>query len=439
MATGHNAISAPTLAASRTRARSLSAVPLYERAFTISVLFLSTGATSAVMHGTVEDVDRMGGDSETLALWSAVYLVLVGLLWRRRQSVARFLSREWLLSSLVGLALLSVAWSDAPELTFRRGVALFFTTLFGVYLAMRYPLRQQLRLLGICLLVVVASSFLVAAYVPSVGLMHELGESDGAWRGGFIHKNGLGRMMVLAVIVFGMLAAEGHRRGLYLAGSAAALVLLWQANSKASLVVLAGLLLAAPFILRLGRPRQRIATVLIAAVLFAGGAGMWLYHNWGDLLARLERDETLTGRTALWGASLLWIAERPWFGYGYNGFWTLEYGEAYDIRILAAWDAPHAHNGLLDLALDFGLVGLLLFLAGFGVATARAIRLAPTTESRLGCWPLFFLAFFFLVNVAESSILARHNLFWILYVAIVIGLASQRRFAAANKAAGART
>src|ERR1700726_2268409 len=48
---------------------------------------------------------------------------------------------------LGGLALVSVAWSDAPALTFRRGIALVGTCLIALYIAARYRLREQLRLL----------------------------------------------------------------------------------------------------------------------------------------------------------------------------------------------------------------------------------------------------------------------------------------------------
>lgn len=392
-------------------------IPAVDRALVMGALLLSTGLISGFF-GHAEGDDRLTGRPEVAALWLSVYLVLLLRIWRDWRTFVRAAHAAWLLPLVVGWSLASLVWSDAPHATLSRSIALAFTTLLGMFFALRFSPRDQLRMLAGCLIIVALSSLLLALYVPSLGVMSEPGMSlEGSWSGIFNHKNYLGRTMVLALIVFAFMLADGHGRPLYLAASALAVLLLWRSNSKASLVALFGVLFALPFILQLGHRRQRIAAVAASAAVLAGLVGVLVYQNAATVFALLQRDESLTGRTLLWYTSVHWIADRPWLGYGYGAFWSLDFGEVSDLRDMVGWNAPHAHNGLLETALQIGSVGALLLASGFVVAVSRAARLARMVGSRASCWPLIFLTFFFLTNLVDTTVLAYNQLLWVLYVA----------------------
>jgi O-antigen ligase len=105
-----------------------------------------------------------------------------------------------------------------------------------------------------------------------------------------------------------------------------------------------------------------VATTFVgfAACLIAiAGASM------DDVLQLLVGDPTLTGRTEIWALVIERIAERPLLGYGWMAFWG-----AYEANPIAA-DVPltswisgvflnSGHNGYLDMALEAGLIGLVL-------------------------------------------------------------------------------
>src|SRR4029077_15655380 len=112
-------------------------------------------------------------------------------------AVWRAVTADSFLLAILGLALASAIWSDAPDVAFRRAVALLGTSIFAVYLHVRYSTEDQLRLLGWTLgLVAVFSLF---QFEPSA-----LGQ--GGCGGGRDGKDSLGRMMPLATLVFGLLA-----------------------------------------------------------------------------------------------------------------------------------------------------------------------------------------------------------------------------------------
>jgi O-antigen ligase len=140
------------------------------------------------------------------------------------------------------------------------------------------------------------------------------------------------------------------------------------------------------------------------------------------VLAALGKDATLTGRTFLWQLASDMAARRPWLGYGYGAFWLGPGSWAGYVADLMHWEAPHAHNGLLDLALDLGRAGVVLYLVGYVLALRAAIARArhPFVGSAL---PAAYLVFLALSNITESALLRQFSVFWVLYVYATCSLA----------------
>jgi O-antigen ligase len=173
--------------------------------------------------------------------------------------------------------------------------------------------------------------------------------------------------------------------------------------------------------------------------------GTWLAGNYDAVLNLLGRDATLTGRTPLW--ALMWgmIRLRPWFGYGYGGFWLQWNPPSAEIWRASMWTGgwlpPNAHNGFIDLLADLGIVGLGAFLISFGSNLVRSLRLVRQSVSAADLFPLLFLYLYLLANVTETVLVIHNSLLWMLYVALTIqlGLVSkQTEFARSLTATGAR-
>ena len=139
-----------------------------------------------------------------LVLANGISLISILLIVIGYKKVISIVIREKWLWMIWGIALASTFWSDIPVATLRSSLFLVQVTLFGVYFAARYSLKEQLRLLAVTFSIIVLLSIAIALALPSYGVMtfQEGGVHAGAWRGIYFHKNGLGRMMVLSAIVF---------------------------------------------------------------------------------------------------------------------------------------------------------------------------------------------------------------------------------------------
>jgi O-antigen ligase len=392
---------------------------LFERAFVFSVLLLSTGAFMSLTVAPGEVQETASGQAGMQVLWMVIYLVALVLLTRHCQTALMEVSKEYLAVGLVLLAVVSTLWSDDPSLTLRRSIALVLTCLFGVYLGSRFSFREQLQLLAGVAAVCVAFS------VPFgiLGVGHPVEDISDAWYGIFVHKNVLGRMMVLSILIFSITAnAESKKRLRYWVGTGLAFTLLLLARSTTSLAVLGAMLgfLACCSVLR--RPNASMIKASLAVIVISAVAVHWASQNMEDILALFGKDMTLTGRIQLWLLSVVMALQRPWLGHGYNAFWLGPGSTSERILTVVQWDAPHAHNGLLELWLELGVVGVALFLAGFTAYLVRAISFFRAQRAPENVWPLCFLVFMFVSNLTESDFLGRNTIFWIVYIAVVTGL-----------------
>lgn len=412
------------------------------------VLFLSTGALMPLLRGGGGATEtgfggtasrlQVEGDPIQQLVWLGAHAVVGGLLLWHRRAACRAAGRSVLLWLLVGLAVCSTAWSAAPDLTLRRSLLLVSTTGFGVYLAARYSRAELAAMVAAVLAVTAVLSLAFALVIPFYGLEH--GFYEGAWRGIYSQKNQLGTAMALGTIIWLLQAA--YRLGrravvLPLLGLSLALVLL--SDSKTSWVVLFGLTAC----VLLARTIQTRRGAGIGLTLVLGGIAVpplvvWLFRGYEGVLAALGRDATLTGRIEYWTMAWQAIERRPLLGYGYGAFWQGLEGPSADLVVAVGENPTHAHNGVLDVWLVLGLVGVLLFSGSLLINFARAFARNTPGSGLGGVFPPIFLFFLLLSNLLESELVTYNSLPWVLYAAVTIQLAPEavtRRAVAARPGA----
>jgi len=386
-------------------------------AFTVVVLFLATTAFQTLIIDVSTPQAVAQGNPLMQSLWIAIYVVAAMRALQHRRLILQILRANMPLVLLVLLALFSVFWSGDPAVTLRRGVAVLATTVLGVDLAVRYSVREQLRLAGITLLLAVTLSILADTLfhglVPTVDTAY-----SSAWNGIFAQKNDFARIVVLAAIVI----LTKTRRVPWNVITAVATLTIAYALIAASRSVTALVVLTSMWVLMLGfqvcrrRWRALIPIGVICALIISCLAPLLSHQN--TLFGWLDRDSTLTGRTIIWAESLTSIAKQPILGYGYSAFWDAS-PEAMRIDKVVKWQVPHAHNAYIDLTLQLGLTGLVLFLVVYCVAVRRAAVYMSTEHGWEAMWPLFYLTFVLLYQITESSIFADNSIFWILYVSTI--------------------
>ncbi len=385
--------------------------------FAIVVLFLGTGAFISMAIDTSNPDSATDGSALMQLGWAMIYIVVLVRAFPLRRQIFKALAANKALLFLLLLAILSAAWSANPGLTVRRGFALLATTLFGIDFAIRYSLREQLRLFGIAIAVAITISVVVELFfhglVPTVDTAY-----PDAWNGVFGQKNEFARFVVLASLLLLMRTRRVAIIAITIGASVGLIVL---CHSKTALVVFAAMLLLLWVFSRLRRRGPRALIAGIAGVLFVS-AILSVVVDLDSMVGLLGRDATLTGRTNIWAMALDSIGDKPLLGYGYSAFWNVA-PEADRISTVLHWKVPHAHNGFIDLTLQMGLVGLVLFLVVYVVAIRRAITFAYRESGQESMWPLAYLAFIMLYQVTESTIIVGNAILWMVYVSTISSVA----------------
>ncbi len=385
-----------------------------ETVFLIAVLLLSSGAFAPLWNDPAASNRASAGDPALQCVWAVIYSVVIVFLVPHSNAVLRLMTANKLLMLLTLLCIVSAAWSDDPLVSLRKGVALLGTTLVGLLLAIRFEIRGQLRLLTTALGLAALTSLIVSLCWPQLCPATEF--SFGSWNGVFSHKNLLGRSMSLGVIAFLSLDRTTLPAILFSwSGAALCGTLLLASHSQTALLVLIAMIVAqcGSALLRLGW--RQASAAFLSLLLMALPLAWFAFERSENLLILLHRDATLTGRARIWSFAALSFAHHRWLGYGYGAFWWVS-NESRQTLALIRYPTPHAHNGLLDLGLQLGIVGIAIFLTGWIVsafAAARNIRRSASHECR---WPLLYLLFLLLYTVTENSLLSPNSLLWIFYV-----------------------
>ncbi|OWY63896.1 hypothetical protein B7486_50370 [cyanobacterium TDX16] len=377
----------------------------------ILILVLSNGAGQS-------DVELNYDTSLYRLCASLIYTITFLLLIIRWKTSIYFIKMNLIVLLVFFLPLVSLLWSYSPLNTLKDSSALLGSSIFGIYFASRYTLKQQLRLLGwvFCISVILCPIFAIA--LPKYGMM------GSAWRGIYLHKNGLGASMALSTIIFLFLAlSEKSNRWKHCLFCAFSLFLLLLSQSTSALLNLSfSIILLAVFKILKLRYHIMIPTFFLL-IFLSSNLYLWFTYSADTIFEIVGKDTTLTGRTDIWAAAFDMIVKKPWLGYGYGGFWYGLNSESAYIWRSTNWVPTHPHNGFIAIWLDLGLLGLTIFFLGYLKTLFRAIVCVRYNIKKEGVWVLTFLIYMLLVNTTESALIESNSLMWILYISISFSLA----------------
>jgi O-antigen ligase len=321
---------------------------------------------------------------------------------------------------LAGLAVCSTLWSQVPLSSLRYGIYYSLDTLLAIYLVTTFTLEELMDLVRMAGVTVVVCSAVMVAVFPQYGIVHTA-DHAGVWQGIFSEKNDAAKNLVfLLTPVMGSQVLR-PRNLLY---AALLLPFIAMTGSKSALVALLamGAFAAGLAVLRrMGRRTAAFAATAAGVTLAAAATGLAAF--WAQITALLGRDGTLTGRTTIWAHLLDSGMQRPWLGYGYRAFWTGLEGESGKLYMEVGWVFTYAHNGLLEVWLQVGWVGLALVLCALAVALRNAARCARARATEGTEWLVMLLALTLIYNLDEGTILFTRSLVSMLLVVTYAGLA----------------
>lgn len=373
--------------------------------------------------GSASLVQRVEGNPlDRLLVLGLAMLALVVLAFHR-QAIAALLTRGAVLWIVAGAAVLSVLWSDHPDLTLRRAILLACLTLVAAGVAAGV---RDLRAFhtGLCwaLAGVVVLNLAVVLAMPGIG-MSEIGA-----KGIYTHKNVAGAVAMTAVLATatwmgGSRGSAGRTlAGFAMLALALAFLLLTRSKTSIGLSAMALACLAMAVLAARGGPQVALAALFlglcgaIAGVIFLGAHDFDLMR----IVALATGDASFTGRDDLWAFALRAAQERPWLGHGYGAFWDVGPGADPLLRFEpGSWLGDvepgiinQAHNGYLELWLQLGLpVTLLAVAAIVALAATGAWCLAfsvglPGTRAAL-CFMTVMPVLYLLHNFTEASLFMR--------------------------------
>lgn len=280
---------------------------------------------------------------------------------------------------------------------------------------------------SLAVLALVYGALLVAPHLAVHSSEGSEGVHAGDWLGHLSHKN-------VAAPVFSIVAMLGiyaWRSGLKWRGAivvALCIVFVVNSGSKTTMGFLplsVGLVLFARWA---GRPRlcvlAHLGLVAAVATLTLGAAASPGIHA---ATSALISDPTFTGRDEIWKFSFQRIAERPWAGYGFVGFWGTPNPTSLELDPEASWDVRaigSGHQSYLDAALAFGIPGAVIVIYQLMVRPLMGYLASWQIPANDRLADLFAMIVIFMtyIGMLESFILNRSDPLWVLFALGVVGL-----------------
>ncbi len=357
--------------------------------------------------------ERFTGDGNPVRQVIYVLLALTMLVyvkpWARPKEL---LALPLVLTLALAWCWISITWSADPAISARR-VALITVSMWTIFMIVRQSNPQDvLQALRVVLVGVLILNYVTALGIPAVGV-HQYDSLEGAglvgaWRGVLLHKNHVGSVSAVTVLAFLFDAKRIHPAVRYLV-LAAAFFCLYKSMSKTSMGILAMSVLCGVIYIRYN-PAYRL--LLVPAVAVLGIVAYFAAFSYRAEIAGLFADPLgFSGRVHIWTVVLRAVAEHPWFGVGYGGFWNAGpnspiYHYTRDWVSLIAT----AHCGYIDLMVQIGIPGA-VFVVFVALIWPMTKLLATQRISRgAGALLLSLLVFCAGHNLTETTLFYRDEI-----------------------------
>ncbi len=407
-------------------------------------LFFAVFGTSPPFRPEISEAEAVGSSNlvNQVVLPFLYLLSAVGLIAGRRR-VFRFIQKEKFLTLFLAWSFLSILWSDFPFVSFKRwlrtagAAAIFLSALISFHTT-----EEWFKYIRLIFAVYLPVSLLSIAFVPEA-IQWEFP----AWRGLATHKNMLGQISLVSLLVWTFALSRHQGAGRHSA------VLFWFMSgvlllgSRSVTAIFSGFILGClAFVGRINRTVLypmigRFFTAFLMTSFVIGFfavfyiAGESIVNLLSDLFMIVGKDVTFTGRSELWVSIFSIAREHLLIGCGFAGFWGVPHPMLFSLFDQYTWLPNEAHMGYLEILNETGLIGLCLFI-GMVVHYFRTLfRVYPHHYSR------WFILLALIINITEST-LFRLNLltglmFTLGYIAFFVDADRQhRREASVSRAGG---
>lgn len=363
--------------------------------------------------------DEAGSPPDRLAL---IILIIIALLIINKRKIqwSQILKDNFWLTLLFLYLGMSILWSDFPFVSFKRWIRLSGALLIAmVVLSERLPLNALESVFRRCAYVLVPFSLLLIKYFPDYGDAYDSWSGARMWVGVASQKNGLGVICALSAFLIIWAFNREWRTGsllktkyqVFADGLVLAIaVFLLKGYEGAYAATAAGILIFGIASLLLlyrmknnVRPVANLFVLMVVLVLFSLP---FIDSLVPSVTSVFHRDSSFTGRTDIWRAVLAVASRNPLLGVGYGAYWGLQ-----DEMIHSTLGVRESHSGYLDVYLECGMVGIILFLM-FLLAYYRKVLRELNYEYNWGLFGICLLIMTLIHNFTESNFLRTSSYFW---------------------------
>lgn len=334
---------------------------------------------------------------------------------------------------------LSVIWSQYQPQSLLTISMQFGGTLFALFLANQFGWRQLLNVLSNTVRFILVASLafeLLAVVIGPIEPLHPNyeGEPPAAsylWSQGNLFEGEriqgiVGNANLLAfVAVLGLwlflieLIVTASTKLVPAASIALSLLLIFLANSAGMTVALGLITFAALVaIFAEGRTRSARRSVYVRALSVLGVAALLGAAFYRQIFDLLGRSPDASGRFYIWEQVWLLVTEKPLLGWGWIGYWIPGVEPWEKLAVVNGVPMYQAHNAYLDVLVQLGVIGLVLFLAMLLQGFIRNWRVAVRHTSPLYLFPLFVLLVILGQSLTESRLIIEIS--WILLILVLV-------------------
>jgi exopolysaccharide production protein ExoQ len=359
--------------------------------------------------GSIYDPDaitKAGGNTAYVVIWSALYVILL---------IKAFISFRYTLTALVVptcLALVSIlAYSihGIEDGSVQDLCLLYLSFLFGVVLAAEYSPDRFFGLFYTLSCVIGALHLAIYPFFYHLSVNFDILNRPNIfgmplYAGLFAHKNQCGLYFAVSFLIgAARYTVVGNQRkltescllGMHVVciGMSGAMSPLLSTCAAITIIILANRAFTRPF----------FGVVAFIAVLVITLLAVWGREN---ILAMVGRDSGLTGRVALYEIWFGYFMRHPFLGYGYGNFFAeCPYSFAGELNSGFVYGKYCTfESGYMQAAIDFGILGVLIYLYMIVAATNRSVHYAKESKSEYRLAPLALMVYIICSSINESYI-----------------------------------
>ena len=375
-----------------------------------------------------------------LAWYAVVSVALVGSAYYFFKADWRRVFRQFPieLTLLIALMVGSSLWSNYPRQTISSFLIQLGVMLGALFLVAVFSWRQILKIFANTIRAIIFSALAYELFLSILSLMAQsslfgvdqelfnairnIGQvPDGRTIDDLLLRNSfMGAWALMGLITF-LIELAIYKRRRWLSVLSVGLSLVTIAVSGSAGIVFASVAVALAAIVSLlaeGKDKETRHRYYRFAWAISGIAGFLVLIFRRSVFEFLGKSPDMTHRTDIWVSVFNLVAQRPLEGWGFIGVWVPGVEPFAGLIVINGIEYFQAHNSYLEMWLQLGTVGLILFLILLTRTFIKTWRLGVHHSNVLYLWPLLLFVTQLIRGITESRLLVQSAMLMLILFAV---------------------